>query len=59
MATSAPGIADLPVGSGGDAGRYAGTSIATAYTARRVAAILNQDPDADRETILKRLKETP
>ncbi|GAB6905909.1 Peptidase S8 and S53 subtilisin kexin sedolisin [Desulfosarcina cetonica] len=59
VATSAPGIADLPVGSGGDAGRYAGTSIATAYTARRVAAILNQDPDADRETILKRLKETP
>lgn len=59
VAVSAPGIADLPVGSGGDAGRYAGTSIATAYTARRVAAILNQDPDADRETILKQLKETP
>ncbi len=57
VAVSAPGLADLPVGYNGDPGVYAGTSIATAYTARRVAAIINQNPDADRATILKRLSE--
>ena len=57
VAVSAPGLADLPVGYKGDPGTYAGTSIATAYTARRVAAILNQNPDADRETILRILVE--
>ena len=57
VAVSAPGLADLPVGYKGDPGIYAGTSIATAYTARRVAAILNQNPGADRATILKILTE--
>ncbi len=57
VAVSAPGLADLPVGYKGDPGIYAGTSIATAYTARRVAAILNQNPDADRATILRLLNE--
>ena len=57
VALSAPGLADLPVGYQGDPGVYAGTSIATAYVARRVAAILNQNPDADREAILKLLTE--
>jgi thermitase len=57
VAVSAPGLADLPVGYKGDPGTYAGTSIATAYTARRVAAILNQNPNADRATILKILVE--
>jgi thermitase len=57
VAVSAPGLADLPVGYKGDPGIYAGTSIATAYTARRVAAILNQNPDADRATILRILGE--
>ncbi len=57
VAVSAPGLADLPVGYKGDPGTYAGTSIATAYTARRVAAILNQNPDADRATILRMLGE--
>ena len=57
VAVSAPGLADLPVGYNGDPGIYAGTSIATAYTARRVASILNQNPDADREMILKLLNE--
>ncbi len=57
VAVSAPGMADLPVGYQGDPGIYAGTSIATAYTARRVAAILNQNPNADRETILRILAE--
>ena len=57
VAVSAPGLADLPVGYKGDPGTYAGTSIATAYTARRVAAILSQNPDADRATILRILAE--
>jgi hypothetical protein len=57
VAVSAPGLADLPVGYNGDPGIYAGTSIATAYTARRVAAILTQNPGADRATILKILAE--
>lgn len=52
VSVTAPGMANLPVGYNGDAGLYAGTSIATAYTARRIAAILNQNPDADRQTIL-------
>lgn len=51
----APGLADLPVGYKGDPGTYAGTSIATAYTARRVAAILDQMPDADLATVLQKL----
>jgi hypothetical protein len=57
VAVSAPGLADLPVGYKGDPGIYAGTSIATAYIARRVAAILNQNPEADRESILRILTE--
>jgi len=48
-----PGLADLPVGYNGDPGLYAGTSIATAYTARQVAAILSSNPQADRKTILE------
>lgn len=59
VALSAPGMADLPVGYQGDPGIYTGTSIAAAYTARRVAAILDQHPDADRATILRLLTEKP
>ncbi|MGA6924899.1 MAG: S8 family serine peptidase [Desulfosarcina sp.] len=58
VALSAPGTADLPVGYQGDPGIYAGTSIAAAYTARRVAAILDQHPEADRATILRLLGES-
>ncbi len=50
-----PGLADLPVGSGGVPGIYAGTSIATAYTARRVAAILDSNPEADISEVLRQL----
>lgn len=52
VAYQAPGMADLPVGYQGDPGVYIGTSIATAYTARRIAAILKQNPEADLATIL-------
>jgi len=55
VAIYAPGLADMPVGYQGDPGTYAGTSIATAYTAHQVAAILDQMPDADMETILLNL----
>jgi len=53
-----PGLADLPVGYNGDPGVYAGTSIATAYTARQVAAILSRNPQADQKTILEILART-
>jgi thermitase len=55
VSVNAPGVADLPVGYQGDPGTYAGTSIATAYTARRIAAILDRHPDADRKSILRLL----
>jgi len=42
----APGFATLPIGYGGDPGGYAGTSIATAYTANLVAGYLDQNPQA-------------
>lgn len=51
----APGLAELPVGFHGDPGTYVGTSIATAYTAHRIAAILDETPDADLQTILQKL----
>lgn len=55
VAVYAPGLAELPVGYQGDPGTYAGTSIATAYTAHLVASILDKMPDADMETILLNL----
>jgi thermitase len=51
----APGLAELPVGFKGDPGTYVGTSIATAFTAHRIAAILDKTPDADLQTILQKL----
>lgn len=55
VAVYAPGLAEMPVGYQGDPGTYAGTSIATAYTAHLVAAILDQQPDADMASILLNL----
>lgn len=43
---AAPGFAHLPVGYEGDPGTYAGTSIATAYLAGKLAAWLRDHPDA-------------
>ena len=51
----APGLADMPVGSGGAPGVYAGTSIAAAYASRVFAQVLNQSPDADITILLNRL----
>ncbi len=52
----APGYADLPVGHEGDPGTYAGTSIATAYTANVMAGFLEKNPGADKKQILEHLK---
>jgi len=52
VAIEAPGVADLPTGYDGPPGIYAGTSIATAYAARRIAAYLAEHPDASREEII-------
>ncbi len=43
---AAPGFASLPVGSDGNPGTYAGTSISTAYLAGKIAAYLRKHPDA-------------
>ena len=53
----APGVAQMPVGHEGDAGIYAGTSIATAYIANKVAQLKAQHPDADVEKILTLLQQ--
>lgn len=53
----APGFADFPVGYKGDAGTYAGTSIAAACTANRIARYLAEHPNASREAVLKHIKE--
>ncbi len=55
VSLQAPGLANLPVGYQGAPGTYAGTSIATAYTAHRIATILDETPDADLQTILEKL----
>lgn len=52
----APGFASLPVGRQGEAaGTYAGTSIAAAYTARRLAEALGRNPEAKADEILVEL----
>jgi thermitase len=55
---SAPGFANLPVGYKGDPGAYAGTSIAAAYTANRIAGALAENPEASIEEILSDLQST-
>jgi len=52
VAFYAPGLANFPVGYEGGPGTYVGTSIAAAYTAHQVAAVLDKMPDADVETVL-------
>ncbi len=47
----APGFAKLPTGYNGPAGIYAGTSIATAYTARLISGYLAGNPDGSKEDV--------
>ncbi len=51
----APGFASFPVGYKGDPGGYAGTSISTAYVARRISDYLAAHPTATREKIYRHL----
>ncbi len=52
----APGFASLPVGYKGEAGAYAGTSIAAAYVANRIADYLSKHPEAGKEDVYKFLQ---
>jgi len=51
----APGFANMPIGYNSDPGIYAGTSIATAYTANQIAAYLADHPDAGEKEIREAL----
>jgi hypothetical protein len=54
---TAPGSAELPVGYNGNPGHYAGTSIASAYTAGILSRYLTQNPEATAEQALEALLE--
>jgi hypothetical protein len=56
VSVSAPGFARLPVGYKGEPGLYAGTSVAAAVAANRVARYLSDHPDADRATLIRMLE---
>ena len=58
VALAAPGTANFSVGNKGPAGAYAGTSIASAYTARALALYLTQHPKATRQEALAALKQS-
>ncbi len=51
VAYQAPGFANLPVGYYSDPGIYAGTSIATAYTASQISSFLARHPHAGKKEI--------
>lgn len=53
---AAPGFADFPIGHVGPPGRYAGTSIATAYAASIFAAYRAEHPDDTTEQIRTRVE---
>ncbi len=53
VTVSAPGFASLPVGYKGEAGAYAGTSIATAYVANSIARYLSEHPNAGKREVFK------
>jgi len=55
IALTAPGTAEMPIGYEGDPGLYAGTSIASAYTAGILARYLTQHPEATGEEALNAL----
>lgn len=52
----APGFASLPVGYKGEPGSYAGTSIAAAFTASRIAEYISRHPDAGIQEIFNALR---
>jgi hypothetical protein len=58
VSVSAPGFARLPVGYKGEPGLYAGTSVATAAAANRVARYLSDHPKASRAEVVRMLEKT-
>lgn len=52
---AAPGTANLSVGYNGPPGAYAGTSVATAYTANALARYFTMHPEADAQQAVKAL----
>lgn len=54
----APGFASLPVGYKGDPGIYAGTSIASALIAHKIAIILSENPAASMKEISAALEKS-
>ncbi len=56
IVVSAPGKASFPVGHDGPPGRYAGTSISSAYTANLVARYLTEHPNASAGEITRALR---
>ena len=52
VAVEAPGLANFPVGHNGEPGLYAGTSIATAFTAKKIIEALNANPGAGPQAII-------
>lgn len=57
VSVSAPGFARLPVGYKGEPGLYAGTSVAAAVAANRVARFLSDHPTANRAEVVRMLEE--
>lgn len=55
---AAPGTASFPVGYKGPPGAYAGTSIASAYTARALALYWSKHPSASGSEVLRVFKES-
>lgn len=55
LALSSPALAELPVGYGGPPGSYAGTSIASAFTAGILAQYLGMNPGVSAEDAVRRL----
>jgi hypothetical protein len=54
---AAPGAASFPVGYQGPPGPYAGTSIASAYVSRALAAYMSAHPKSSRREALKALRD--
>lgn len=56
VSVAAPGYANLPVGYKGEAGLYAGTSVATAYVSNVISGLLSENPDWNKADVINYLK---
>lgn len=55
ITVAAPGTASFPVGFQGDAGQYAGTSIASAYVSHALGLFMQQNPNASPQQAVRAL----